>query len=150
MGDRSLVNDQPTSAKFDVSRVPKGLHDAGLVQRQQPFQFEVRDIACRDVQEPRRASQHQMGIDEVAVLADQHAVVAGAQIAQVIVRRAVAGGEIECVKSVMPTLLKQVHEPARELSVDQKSHETPASMLLTRLNRAAYAKAARISSRSRS
>ena len=142
--------DKSLPAQFDVSCPLKGIHDARLMQGEQAFQFEVRDVASRNMQEAGGTPQHQIRIDEIPVLADQHAFVAVADVAQAIVQRAVASGKIERVDRVVSALPQQIDEPARKLGVDEKSHETPTSMLLTRLNRAANANTASMSSRSRS
>lgn len=144
------MRDQPQPAQLDIPRVSKGFDDVGFVDGKQMREFEIRDIACRDMQQPSGAPVEEMRIDEIAVLADQDAFIAAAQIAQAVVWRAVSLGKVERLHRVVPALMQHSNKPARQLGIDEESHDTWASILLTRLNFAAKAKAARISSRSRS
>ena len=144
------MHDQPQSAELDLPRVSKGCDDVTVVHGKQMLEFEVRDVACRDVQEPSGTPLQEMRIDEIPVLTDQDAFVAAAEIAQAVVWRAVSLGKIERVDRVMPALMQHSNEPARQLGIDEESHDPWASILLTRLNFAANASVARISSRSRS
>lgn len=150
LGAGLLVHDQPQPAQLDILRVSKGFDDVGFVYGNQMLEFEVRDIACRDVYKPTGTPFEEVRIDEIAVLADQDTLVAAAQIAQAVVWCAVSLGKVECVDRVMTALTQHGNEPARQLGIDEESHDAWASMLLTRLNFAANANVARISSRSRS
>ncbi len=63
---------------------------------------------------------------------------------------AVLLGEIECVNHVMPAPLEPEHESARQLGIDQKLHAAKGRMRRTLASRAAKARLAHTSSRSRS
>jgi hypothetical protein len=63
----------------------------------------------------------------VAVVArpcDQHAFIAAAQIAQAVIWRTVSLGKVERVDRVVPALMQHRNEPARQLGIDEESHDT--------------------------
>ncbi len=66
------------------------------------------------------------------------------------VRGAILLGEIQRVNRVLPALLKPEREPARQLGIHQELHAARGRMRWTLASRAAKARQALISSRSRS
>ena len=87
---------------------------------------------------------------KVGVLGYQDASVLVRQGQQEWIGRAVLLGEIKCVDDVMPALLKPERKPTRQLGIDQKVHAARGKMRWTLASRAAKARQALISSRSRS
>ena len=128
----------------------KRRHDARQVVPKHLFQFPVADVAGRYQEQLVRASMQKERIDEVFVLGDQHAPFANGQIVYRHVRDAVALGQVPCVQGLVSLCDQPAGHAARKLRVDQELHETTARTCLTRLRRAANAKAARMSSGSRS
>ena len=118
------MHDQSKPAQFDMLRVAKGFDDIGFVYGKQMLEFEIRDIACRDMQEPSGTPVDEVRIDEVAVLTDQHAFIAAAQMAQAVSWRPVSLGKVERVDRVVPALMQHRNEPARQLGIDEESHDT--------------------------
>ncbi len=72
------------------------------------------------------------------------------KLADLKVGRLVCAREIKGVDCVVPKLPKASRKPTGELRVEEKIHAAKGSILLTRVSRAAYASAARMSSCSRS
>ena len=123
---------------------------AGQVVPKHLFQFPVANVAGRYQQQLVGTPMQKKRIYEVFVLGDQHAPITNRQIGYRHVRSPIAPGKISGMQGLVP-LRDQPHgQPARKLRVDQELHETTARTCLIRLRRAAKAKAARMSSRSKS
>ena len=86
----------------------------------------------------------------VGVFGDEHAIVLVRQGQQEWIGRAVLLVEIERMDDVMPALPEPERKPARQLGINQELHAARGRMRWTLESRAAKARQALMSSRSRS
>lgn len=74
----------------------------------------------------------------------------GRQIIDLVVTGSVGIREIERVDRIVPPFTEAQYQPAGKMRIEKKVHAAAGSIRLMRVSRAAYASAARMSSRSRS
>ena len=113
-------------------------------------QFVVMNVASGDEQELGRALAEFVRDLEIGVLGDQHAQLGVRKGQKRGIRGSILLGEVKSVNHVMPALLKPEREPAWQLGIHQELHAARGRMRWTLASRAAKARQAEISSRSRS
>ena len=145
-----LVNDQLASAQFDERVLGQEAEESLLVPDEEFQQFIIVNVAGGDEQKLGRTLAEFVSNFEVRVFGDQHASFLVRQGQQGWIGGAVLLAEIERVDDVMPALLEPEREPARQLGIDQELHAARGRMRWTLESRAAKARQALMSSRSRS
>ena len=103
-----------------------------------------------DTSEPAGSSRQEVTAHEICVLGHDDAAVKVRKAANVGVWRAVAAGKIQRVDGVVPGGAQAAREPTRQLRVDEELHAAGGWTRLICARRAANARTANTSSRSRS
>lgn len=91
-----------------------------------------------------------MGKLKITVLGHEHPLLGICQDQERRIRGAILFGEIKCVNNIMPTLLKPTGQAPRQLSINEEFQAAKGTMRCTLDSRAANARQALMSSRSRS
>lgn len=121
-----------------------------LVSSEERQQFIIVDVAGGDEQELGRTLAELVRDLKISVLGDQDASVFVRQGQQEWIGSAVLLGEIKRMDDVMSALLEPERKSARQLGINQKLHAARGRMRWTLASRAAKARQALMSSRSRS
>lgn len=147
---RSPVDDQLASGEFDKRVLGQEAEERFLMLYEDLQQLVVVNVAGADEEKLGRAlAEFERGF-EVGVFADEHAIIPVRQAQKRHVKSAVLLREIQCVDDLMPALLKPTRESAWQLGINHELHAAKGRMRWTRESRAAKARQALMSSRSRS
>ena len=145
----SMADERGAIELYEVVLV-KGRDDTPQVPPKQAFQLSISDIAGSDQAKLVRLVPQQKRIDEVFILGDDSSSFANGNSVEFGIPGTVPVRKIEGMNGIVSFAPKPIRQSSGKLCVDQEPHPVTAWNLFTWLRRAAKAKAARISFRSRS
>src|SRR5215208_5261095 len=114
------------------------------------FQFQIGNVASRNQESFVRLTPHHERIHKIGVFGDHRSLFACGNLDDLLISCAVTVGKIQRMNGIVPRLAQEENQAARKLGIDEEIHASIRSRRLTWLNRVAKARAARMSSRSRS
>ena len=145
-----FVNNQLALAQFYESMLFQETEERRLMPGEEFHKSVVADIARGNQQKLGWPLTELEGDLKIRVLGDQHALILICQGQKHWILRPVLSVEVKCVDHVMPALPKPESQTARQLGINQDLQAARGNMRWTLASRAANARQALMSSRSRS
>lgn len=146
----SRVQHDRRSRKLHIGARGEPLDGCLQIRQKEDFEIVVADVAGRHQEQLPGSPPKKQRVREVRVLCYDDQRLAKRKLADLMVGRLVGPRKVERVNRAVPQFTKSNRKPAGKLRVEEEVHAARGSILLTRVSRAAYASAARMSSCSRS
>ena len=144
-----VVDNQGRTRDFHSAAARKCPLDCRHISVKQVFEFNVADVPGRNKQQ-RWLTGEQKRPNEITILGHHDSVVAQRTRDNIRIWCSIPKRQVQGVQGVVPMLPQPPDESPGQLRIDQKFHAVRGSARFTWARRAAYARAARMSSRSRS
>ena len=143
------MEDNVRTIDLDIVVVRETIHNCRNVRSKELFKFPIADVTGRyehSFQDPFRGRKLSTKSESFVITTHCSAM----EMAFISASEVRLLCKVKRVDGVIPCYPESRNQPSRKLRVDEKLHATAGSIRLIRVTRAAYAKAARMSSRSRS
>ena len=127
-GSLVVVNDKLSGSKLDQSCLAEGGDDGSEMLVEQRKQVIVADVAGRHDQQAPGSSPQQVGVSEVAVLADHDPILLVREAVDLLIGRSVPLRQLGGVHGVVSCVCQLTREPLGQLCVDQESHAAPSGV----------------------